>query len=81
MDETPDESALVSSFIGRVTVEPIRNGDLTAHSPDQALSVSVAARSESDRTAAIPLALVEPELTTEKAQALGIRRQLVSYTT
>src|SRR6185295_9650212 len=30
VDETPDESALVSAFLGRVTVEPIRTRRLVA---------------------------------------------------
>ncbi len=44
-DETPDESALVSSFIGRVNVEPVRGSrlvDITFDSEDPAFAAQAA---------------------------------------
>src|SRR4051812_31763110 len=45
VDETPDESSLVSSFIGRVNVEPVRGSrlvDITFDSEDPVFSAQAA---------------------------------------
>jgi vancomycin resistance protein YoaR len=46
-----------------------------------AFAVAGAARKLSERVAPVRLAVVQPQLTTAKAEALGIHRELVSYTT
>src|SRR5207249_7616681 len=61
VDETPDESALVSSFIGRVTVEPIRTSrlvDVTFMSADPnfaALAVNTLVDEYTEQNLAIKL--------------------------
>ena len=61
VDETPDESALVSSFIGRVTVEPIRTSrlvDVTFMSADPnfaALAVNTLVDEYAEQNLAIKL--------------------------
>src|SRR5262249_13304389 len=46
-----------------------------------AFAVAGAARKLSERDAPLRLAVVQPELTTAKAEALGIHRELTSFTT
>jgi vancomycin resistance protein YoaR len=76
--EPKDASFAVDGELAHVVpAEPGRKLDPGAAS----FAVAGAARKLSGRTAPLSLSVVQPELTTAEAGALGIRRQLTSFTT
>jgi vancomycin resistance protein YoaR len=65
----------------RVTLVPARDGvDVDAHAAAGRI-LAAAAAPAGDRTATLALTARPPDLTTQEAEQLGIRRQLVSFTT
>lgn len=73
-----DATFKVSS--GKVTVVPSQDG-LGLDSEDLATSLMKTLTGTGERTVALPMKRVEPELTTEKAKALGISQRLSTFTT
>jgi vancomycin resistance protein YoaR len=78
--ETEPKDASFAVDGDTVHVVPAEPGRRLAAGP-ATFAIAGAARKLSDRTAPLTLSLVQPKLTTAKANALGIRRRLVSYTT
>ncbi len=77
----PAVNAKFTTSSGRVTIIPSQTG-IGPDIEDLAKSLTVELTDESsDRTVELRTAKTEPEITTEKAQAMGIKERISTYTT
>jgi vancomycin resistance protein YoaR len=65
----------------KVSVVPSVAGRSVRPGPASAALVAVATRGGGDREVSLPIAAAQPELTTAKAKALGVKQRVSSFTT